>query len=45
MNKDVLVSIIIPVYKGEKTLGDCLKSVFYSDYDKFRLRTVSDTLF
>jgi len=40
--KDVLISIIIPVYNGEKTVGDCLKSVFNSDYKDFEVVVVDD---
>lgn len=42
MNKDVLISIIIPVYNGETTIGSCLKSVFDSDYDDFEVIVVDD---
>jgi GT2 family glycosyltransferase len=42
MNKDIFISIIIPIYNGEKTVGDCLKSVFDSDYKDFEVVVVDD---
>ncbi len=39
---DPLVSVIIPVYKTEKTLPDCLASVFCQDYPKCEIILVDD---
>lgn len=36
------VSIIIPVYNAEKTVGDCLKSVYTSTYTDFEVVVVDD---
>jgi len=36
------ISVIIPVYNGRKTLGDCLKSVFKSSYPAFECIVVDD---
>jgi glycosyltransferase involved in cell wall biosynthesis len=38
----LFVSIIIPVYNAEKTVGDCLKSVFTSEYKNFEVVLVDD---
>ena len=40
--KALLVSVIIPVYNGEKTIRDCLKSVFDSNYRQFEVILVDD---
>jgi glycosyltransferase involved in cell wall biosynthesis len=36
------ISIIIPVYNGEKTLGLCLKSIYNSSYPNFECIVVDD---
>ena len=36
------ISIIIPVYNGEKTLGLCLKSIFNSSFQDFECIVVDD---
>ncbi len=38
----VLISIIIPVYNGEKTIGYCLESIFKSFYELFECIIVDD---
>ena len=38
----LFVSIIIPVYNAEKTVGDCLKSVYTSIYTDFEVVVVDD---
>lgn len=38
----LFVSIIIPVYNAEKTVGDCLKSVYTSTYADFEVVVVDD---
>ena len=35
MNKDIFISVIIPVYKAQKTAGICLKSELDSEYKDF----------
>lgn len=40
--KQPLLSIIIPVYNGEETIGQCLKSVYNSDYNNFEVILVDD---
>lgn len=42
MNEDIFISIIIPVYNGKETVGDCLRSVFNSDYKWFEVIVVDD---
>ncbi|MER3446057.1 MAG: glycosyl transferase [Candidatus Dadabacteria bacterium] len=42
MNEDTFISIVIPVYNGEKTVDVCLKSVFSSDYKRFEVIVVDD---
>lgn len=42
MDKNIFISVIIPVYNGEKTIGDCLRSVFNSDYKNFEVIVVDD---
>tara|TARA_B100000315_G_C14166872_1_gene402706 strand:+ start:78 stop:587 length:510 start_codon:yes stop_codon:yes gene_type:complete len=37
-----LVSIIIPVFNGEKTIRECLKGVLNSDYKPFEIIVVDD---
>lgn len=37
-----LVSIIIPNYNGEKTIKDCLQSIYLLDYSKFEVILVDD---
>ena len=37
-----LVSIIIPVFNGEKTIRECLKGVLNSDYKSFEIIVVDD---
>lgn len=36
------VSVIIPTYNGERTINDCLKSVYASDYLPFEVILVDD---
>lgn len=40
--RPVMVSIIIPVYNGEKTIRDCLQAVFDSEYRHFKVILVDD---
>ena len=37
-----LVSIIVPVFNGEKTIRECLKEVLNSDYKSFEIIVVDD---
>lgn len=37
-----LISVIIPNYNGESTIGTCLKAVFSSDHDNFEVIVVDD---
>jgi len=39
---DCIISIIIPVYNGEKTLGQCLTSVFKCSFRNFECIVVDD---
>src|SRR4030042_2918721 len=42
-NKDnLLVSVVIPVYNGEKTLNQCLNSVLNQDYDNYEVVLVNN---
>lgn len=43
MNKDILVSVIIPVFNGEKTIKRCLESVFQSENSNFEVIVVDDS--
>ncbi len=36
------ISVIIPVYNAETTIGKCLESVFLSRYDSFKVIVVDD---
>ena len=40
--KDCLVTVIIPVYKTEKYLGDCIKSVVEQTYKNLEIILVDD---
>ena len=40
--KDVLVSIIVPVYKTEKYLDDCVQSILKQDYPALEILLVDD---
>ena len=42
MKKQPTVSIIIPVYNGEKYLDNCLASVFQQDYKKIEIIAIND---
>jgi glycosyltransferase involved in cell wall biosynthesis len=42
MEKDVLVSVIIPVYNGEGTVAECLSAVFQSGYESLEVIVVDD---
>jgi glycosyltransferase involved in cell wall biosynthesis len=42
MNPDILVSIIIPVYNSQKTIFECLKSVYDSDFQNFEVIVIDD---
>lgn len=42
MNKEVLVSIIIPTYNSEKYLSDCLKSVYNQTYKNTEVIIIND---
>jgi len=37
-----IISIIIPVYNGEKTISDCIKSILNQKYDKIEIIIVND---
>lgn len=41
MNKHI--SVIIPVYNGSLTIGECLKALFSSRYDNFEVIVVDDS--
>lgn len=43
MDKDIFISVIIPVYNAQEAVGDCLKSVFTSDYKNFEVVVVDDS--
>lgn len=36
------ISIVVPVYNGEKTIGDCIKSLLLQDYYNFELIVVNN---
>ena len=40
--KDTLISVVIPVYNGEKFLKDCIKSVIEQDYSNLEIIIVDD---
>lgn len=40
--KDVLVSIIVPVYKTEKYLDDCMQSILKQDYPTLEILLIDD---
>ncbi len=42
MMKDILVTVIIPVYKAEKTLQECLDSVLVQNYPNLEVILVDD---
>ena len=42
MSDAALVSVIIPVYNGERYLGEALRSVFAQDYPRFEVLVVDD---
>lgn len=42
LRKNILVSIIIPVYNGEHTLSECLNSVCQSEYPHLEMIVVDD---
>lgn len=42
MNENPLVSVIIPVYNGEKYLSETIESVIQQDYDPFEVIVVDD---
>jgi len=42
MEKDPLVSVIIPVFNGESTVQRCLEAVFRSEYHDFEVIVVDD---
>lgn len=42
MQKEILVSVIIPVFNGERTVKACLESVFQSEYGSFEVIVVDD---
>jgi glycosyltransferase involved in cell wall biosynthesis len=41
-NKLPLISVILPVYNGEKHLSEALQSVFYQDYSPIEIIAVDD---
>lgn len=41
-NKPFLISVIVPVYNGEKFLPKCLDAIFASDYSSFEVIVVDD---
>jgi glycosyltransferase involved in cell wall biosynthesis len=42
MNGSPLISVVIPVHNGEKTIAACLQSVLDSDYCRFEVIVVDD---
>jgi len=42
MNRDVYVSVIIPVYNGSKYIANCIESVLRSRYMKYELIIIDD---
>ena len=42
MDNIPLISVIIPVYNGAATIGECLRSVFSSDYENCEVIVVDD---
>ena len=42
MNKEQLLSIIVPVYNGERTIESCLDHIYDSDYKHFEVIVVND---
>jgi len=42
MNQDVLISIIIPVYKAEKYIVQCIESILVQTYKNFELILIDD---
>lgn len=42
MSSKPLVSVIVPVFNGERFLGQCLSSVFAQDYERFEVVVVDD---
>lgn len=42
MPNDALISVIVPVYNGERYLADCLRSILTQCHDNFELITVDD---
>ena len=41
-NKKVLVSVVIPVFNGEKFITECLKSVYEQTYNNIEIIVVDD---
>lgn len=42
MNNSILISIVIPIYNGEKFIGKCLKSVLSQTYQNIEVVLVND---
>lgn len=42
MDKNVIISIIMPVYNSEKYLKECIESILNQDFDSFELMLIDD---
>ena len=42
MSEEVLISVIIPVYKAEKYLSQCVESILSQTYTDFELILIDD---
>ncbi|MBN2854323.1 glycosyltransferase [Patescibacteria group bacterium] len=42
MKNNAMISVIVPVFNGEKFIGECLKSILSQDYENFELIVVDN---
>lgn len=42
MNENIIISVIVPIYNGEKMLARCIKSILQQTFNKFELILVDD---